>query len=472
MVPQDEEHVKEESKSIEDSTDTLNETQTQEENKEQEKVTEHPLSVGIDSFVHKMLDIQQCAQTFIPLAWKSHDKKADEINKKINSGKKIIEENEDIAGQLLGIKKIREAQRESSRLSNSDVGETLERSLYVNIFSTLDQFTGDLISILYKKKPVLFKSINREITLADALQFDSLEELRQVVLDKEIECIRRNSYAEQFKDMEKMFSISLTKFDSWPKFIENTQRRNLFTHCDGIVSEQYLKACKSVGYKHQEEVQIGDQLDIGARYFLKACERTIEVSVMLGQTLWRKLFPDELEDADNHLHTMIFDLLHMERWGAAIKLSHFALNLPQNSSDQISKIYTINYAIALRGAGNKAASIKLLNKIDWSATTYDFKLAYAVLTEAYEESKELMIKIGKSGELISELSYLDWPLFREFRCTQLFLSGYEEVYGYAYFEKAILQVEDSQKEVGDKLKSEANTTILTQEASDAGEIKD
>lgn len=196
----------------------------------------HPLAAVIGSFVHKVLDIQQCAQTFIPLAWKIHNKKADELDEKFDSSIKIIKESNDDAEKLPGIRAIREAEREAKRLSNSDVGDTLERSLYVNIFSTLDQFTGNLISVLYQKKPELFKSINREITLSDALQYESLEELRQVVLDKEIETLRRNSYAEQFKDMERMFSITLTKFDSWPHFIENTQRRNLFTHCDGVVT--------------------------------------------------------------------------------------------------------------------------------------------------------------------------------------------------------------------------------------------
>ena len=172
--------------------------------------------------------------------------------------------------------------------------------------------------------------------------------------------------------MEKMFSITLTKFNSWSRFIENTQRRNLFTHCDGIISEQYLNICKDIGYKEAIDFNVGDQLDIGADYFLEACERTIEVSVMLGQTLWRKLFPDEIEDADNQLHRLIFDFLHMEHWGSAIKLSKFALNLPELSSDQINRINIVNYAIALRGSGKSSAAVNVLNKADWSASTYDF----------------------------------------------------------------------------------------------------
>ena len=112
----------------------------------------HPLSVVIDSFVHQILDIQQCAQTFIPLAWKIHNKKVDDINEKLDSSIKIVDEKEEDAEKLVGIRGIREAGREAKRLSNSDVGETLERSLYVNIFSSLDQFTGNLISVFIPEK--------------------------------------------------------------------------------------------------------------------------------------------------------------------------------------------------------------------------------------------------------------------------------------------------------------------------------
>ena len=83
------------------------------------------------------------------------------------------------------------------------------------------------------------------------------------MLEKEIESLRRKSYIEQFKELETKFSIKLTKFDRWPYFIESAQRRNLFTHCDGIVSKQYLDVCRDVNFKFDKVYKVGERLEIG-----------------------------------------------------------------------------------------------------------------------------------------------------------------------------------------------------------------
>ena len=156
---------------------------------------------------------------------------------------------------------------------------------------------------------------------------------------------------------------------------------------------------------------------------------------MLGQTLWRKTMPEEIEKADSHLARNIFDFLHTERWVYAISLSKFALALPRISTETFERIYSVNYAIALKAINKDSAARNILDKKDWTATAYDFKLAYAIITDNYKEAQELMKKIGKKGELIDELSYHDWPLFRDFRDSDEFFCGYEEVYGYKYSTK-------------------------------------
>lgn len=353
----------------------------------------------------------------------------------MQGAKQLVDESDEEHEKLVGVRSIRKAVKQTVRHNRSDVSSTLERSLFIYLFSVLDSYIGDLIVALFERKPELYRSINREICLSEALQYSSLNELRHVVLEKEVESIRRKSYIDQFKEMEKIFSITLTKFEQWPAFVENTQRRNLFTHCDGVISEQYIKVCDSVGYKIKSDCKIGEKLKIGSKYFFSACQRITEVAVMLGQTLWRKMIPEELEAADHQLHSIIFDFLEMEQWSKAIELSKFCTNLPKVSSDQIDRINAINYAIALRAVGNKDAAKKILNKKDWSATIYDFRMAYAILTDSYSEAAEIMRRIGKKGELIFEIAYHDWPLFREFRETSEFLLAYEDVYGYKYLDK-------------------------------------
>lgn len=401
----------------------------------------------IDTFLHRILDVEDCAKEYIFAAAKAYNDKAGKLTDDIENHQKILENEEDETIRVLTVKELRKTLREIERHNRSSPVTTLEKSLFISLFSTFDKFIGDLVTILYIRNTDLCKNINKEITLSEALKYESMDELRQVILDKEIESIRRKSYVDQFKDLESKFSIKLTKFDEWPYFIERSQRRNLFTHCDGIVSKQYLDICREVGCKIKEGTAVGDQLKIGAKYLFQSCMLVAQVGVMLGQTLWRKTLESELEKADSHLSSIVFDYLHMEHWGNAISISRFAQGLPKISTDKMERIFSANHAIALCAINKRKEAKAILDRKDWSATTHDFKLAYAILTGDYAKAKEIMCKLGKEGELINELSYHDWPLFREFRDSKEFFSGYEEVYGYKYSSKLSEIAESKKSEV-------------------------
>jgi hypothetical protein len=386
----------------------------------------------IDTFLHRILDVEDCAERYIIAAVKTYNNDAEKLKNDIEGYQRKLKDEKDEAIGVLTVKELRKTLREIERHNRSSPVTTLEKSLFISLFSVFDKFVGDLVSILYTKNPELYKNINKEISLSEALKYDSMTELRQVFLDKEIECIRRKSYIEQFKDLENKFSIKLTKFEEWPYFVERSQRRNLFTHCDGIVSKQYLDVCREIGCKVKNDIAVGDQLEIGGEYLFQSCMLVAQVGVMLGQTLWRKTLEDELKSADSHLGSIVFDYLHMEHWGNAISISKFALGLPKISTDTVERIFSANYAIALCAINKRKEAKAILDKKDWTATSYDFKLAYAVLTNDYTKAEEIMCKLGKQGELINELAYHDWPLFRDFRDSEEFFNGYEKVYGYKY----------------------------------------
>ena len=417
----------------------------------EKKSDKQKVSFIIESFLHRTLDIEECAKHFIHSAYKSNKDKYHHLLEEISANQKTLENEVDKNVRLLTTKSLSKNLREIERESKSNLPETLEKSLFNNLFANFDKYIGDLVTVLYENCPNLYKNLNREVKLSTVLTYESLDDLREEILNDEIETLRRKSYVEQFKDLQNKFSITLTKFEDWPLFVESAQRRNLFTHCDGIVSKQYLDICSEVGYKHKNEV--GDQLKIGAKYFFQSSMVISEVAVMLAQTLWRKTLPDQIEEADNHLSSLIFDYLHMEQWGKAICLSKFALNLPNISSETNERLFRVNYAIALNAIGQDKAAKNVLDKKDWSATTYDFKLAYAVVTKNYEEAMKFMIKIGLEGEYITELSYHDWPLFRDFRDREEFLSGYEKVYGYKYSSKLSEIAEDKKANVDEILTS-------------------
>jgi hypothetical protein len=417
------------------------------------------ISDTIDLFLHRVQDIEDCADRYVTVAEEAHNLEKNEIVEELKQSKELLEDKTSSKRRLLGMRNLQKTFRKLKQHSNSSPAQTLERSLFVNLFSAFDKYIGDLISALYQNNLDLYKNIKGSFCMSEIFNYTSIGELRQKALDEEIESLRRKSYKEQFESFEQKFSIKLKKFDEWSDFIERAQRRNLFTHCDGIVSEQYIQACNNEQYKFKNETNVGDQLEIGNEYFFDSCGLIMKVAVMLGHTLWRKSSPEQLEKADAHLSHMIFNFLHSERWDDAISLSKFALNLPKISSDQIARMFTINYAIALKAKGNKTAARNMLNKKDWSATSYEFRLAYEIILENYTEASSIMEKIGEEGEIIDELAYHDWPLFRDFRSNKEFFRGYESVYGYKYYSKLseIAEDEKSKLEESTEKKSEVGT---------------
>lgn len=395
----------------------------------------HPIEHALDEFLHATRDIETCAKIFTPL---SEAILSREIHR---TGKRIDALLEEVASD--DQKTRTEAQADFDRhyarfirLQSSNMPYQLEKSLFVGLFTCYDAYIGKLTKAVFSKNPKLFNQIDRSVRFGQIMEAPDIQKLKEVVLDEFVSDIRRKSYEDQFTSFESYFAISsLRKFDNYSTFIESSQRRHLFTHCEGIVSNQYLSCCKSAGYAFEVKPKIGEVLQLGPEYFLRSCHVVAEVGVKLAHTVWRKQFPDELRLADKHLCDSIYEMLRAERWGQAITFGEFAIKQPKISDREREKMFLVNYCIALKFGGNPQAAKDMLEAVDWSDSASDFELAKAVLLDRPEEACELMKLIGKAGKLISEHAYHTWPLFREFRSNEEFRKTYESIYGYSFVDE-------------------------------------
>lgn len=327
---------------------------------------------------------------------------------------------------------------EYTRLHKSKMGTIVERSLFIGLFSEFDAFIGNLLTIIYEKQPELLKSVKREVTLAELLEFDTLDAAKKDMLEKEIDSFRRESYVEQFSLLENKFGLkTLKKFPEWQEFVEIGQRRNLMTHNDGIISEQYLGVCKKEGCQLDPKLTAGETLTVGASYYFRACHVLSLVAFMLVYTLWRKVLPAEAEIANKHIRLAVYDALRRKNWRLAASMGAFSLSpeMQKGADDLNIRIRSINLAIAYKKSKKPDECLKVLTSCDWTASIRDFKLAVAVLKDEYEKAADLMRQIGKSGELVHQGAYHDWPLFSEFRDRDEFCKAYLDVYGHDYHAK-------------------------------------
>jgi len=304
----------------------------------------------------------------------------------------------------------------------------------MQMFSEFDAFTGALLKAIYIKNEDLLKGISREITLRELFDYQSIDDIKRSMLEKEIETFRRDSYIDQFSSLEKKFQIQLKKFDEYPEFIELSQRRNIFVHNDGLVSDQYLSVCEREGWKFPKRPAAGDALNVEMEYFGRALRVMSKVGYMLAHTLWAKVYPKEHEQLHDSINDRIYQCLEHKRWRLAAELGSFALSEPMRKGvTEINlRIRTINVAIGMKFAGREDEAKSLLRSGDWSASYRDFKLAIHILEENYEEAIKIMLSIGKAGEILNQSSYYSWPLFHKFRERSEFYSTYEKIYGEPY----------------------------------------
>ncbi len=329
------------------------------------------------------------------------------------------------------------------RQSQQRAVPVLARSLFMQIFSEFDAFTGALLKAIYQKKPDLLKSISREISLVELLEYGDIEAAKMAILDKEIETIRRGSYIEQFAHLGKRFSIELHKFPEWGEFIELSQRRNLCTHNDGRVSDQYISVCQKEGWCFATKPVIGELLGVDAQYLRRALNLMTKVGFMLSHTLWSRIFDTEHEEMHQSLTESVYECLEKKRWKLAVELGEFSLVSPmrKNLADIDLRIRIINFAIGLKFSERNAEAKKCLDSVDWSASYRDFRLARYVLSDEFDQAINLMKEIGKSGEIVRQKDYHSWPLFHKFRERPEFYQAYESIYGESYTTKTQQGVE-------------------------------
>jgi hypothetical protein len=307
--------------------------------------------------------------------------------------------------------------------------QLVPRSYLVSVLSEYDAFLGGLLRLLISAQQALLFSGEKTLTYEQLVKFGSIEAATDWLIEKEAESLLRQSHVEQFDTLEKQFSVPLRKeLSVWPVFVELTQRRNLYVHNRGVVTDQYLTVCRKHGVS-LDGIQRGVELGITPVYFRQAYECIFEIGVKLAHVLWRKQLPDDVEAADKNLISVIYDLICAKHYRLARVLADFSTEtLKKHASDETKRIKIINRAQTYRWLDQKAESVKQIKDVDWTASSYQFRLGAAVLLDTYDEGARLMRLIGAKGE-VSKSDYRDWPLFRDFRDTAAFKEAFQEIFG-------------------------------------------
>ncbi len=309
--------------------------------------------------------------------------------------------------------------------------EILPQALVVALVSQFDLFVARAVRYIFNKKPLMLKAIEKNITYAEIDALGDLEKVKEYLIEKEIECLLRESHIDQIGWFEKKLSTKLqTDQKLIADFVEITQRRNLFVHSDGIVSQQYISKCREYG-QDCEGMKAGDKLTVTQEYFSHVSDRLVEIGCKLGQIIWRKIEPEERLKANEALNELTFDLINNGRHKAAADILKLFLEEKKNFAlDDVNEyIVIMNYAQAQKWAGNQTECRKILSGVTWQSKRDDFLLISLVLLDEYDEASRVMKLLGKERHTINKVNYQYWPIFKEFRKSDIFLKTFKEIYG-------------------------------------------
>ncbi len=306
--------------------------------------------------------------------------------------------------------------------------QLLPRTFLVSFISEYDAFLGKMISQLFLIHPEKINESDRSMTYKELMGYDSMESVRACIIENEVGSVLRKSHAEQFDWMERKFDIKLRNgLERWPTFIELTERRNLFVHCDGKISTQYLKVCDKHGVDIVDLV-CGEELVVSRDYLVNSYKCLYEFGVKLIQVMWRKHQPEDLRNAEKSLMRVTFDLLVEEQDDLAVRLLKFSLApCMKYSQEKIRRMLVMNLAQAYKFSKNENECRNLLENDDWSACGDDFLVCHAVLRDEFDNAVQIMKRIGANG-ILKDDEYLEWPIFRKFRESEEFKKCFEEIF--------------------------------------------
>lgn len=318
----------------------------------------------------------------------------------------------------------------------------------VAVVSRFDEFLAGVLSIVLHARPEWLKS-DKTVTYSELLELQSIQSAISGVVQKEIDSLMRGSHADQIQYLDEKAKLGINENFKWlSDFLEVTERRNLFVHTGGRVSQQYLDNCSRLGIACPKDVKSGGMLGVTPEYFNTALRHSFELGLRISQASYRRLFiePAQLEDADRELNRITIRFLGSGDWTFAEIIADFHVAIPEKfrgpSEDHYYAI--INRAIAQKFAGKEYKTG--LKGPAWDAFHPKYQLALEVLDDDFAKAEATMQNQAVK-EAVEKTGFRTWPLFRKFRGSPEFARAYQKMFKAKYVPDPERDVADLEKAV-------------------------
>ena len=326
-----------------------------------------------------------------------------------------------------------------SRLATAS--EIYRQSVVTSIITKFDEFYTKLLFVCIGNNPEWINTSEKKLTYNEILRIKDINDFKSTILNEEVESLMRDSHYNQIEYLDKKLKLGIfNEFPDINKFIELTERRNLYVHTSGKVSNIYICNCKKWNIPLDEDCKEGILLSSNEEYIYQAIDCLIELSIRLSQSIIRRCF-EEYKEVDSDLINAGADIIARGNNALGEKIFDFALSIPEKFIENDSKYYfVINKALSQKN--QKKDFHETIKNYYWKSLSPKFQFAIYVLQDDFQNAYKLM-KQELVYEEIQALGFKKWPLLKEIRNTKEFKAIYKSIFKKDISEE--IQIEDSKK---------------------------
>jgi hypothetical protein len=303
----------------------------------------------------------------------------------------------------------------------------IRRSFLVSLISQWDDFIASIVKVLFANKIEIFSGAKKEISIDELRQYSSIKDFEEKFIYKEIDKLMRQSHDEQLDYLKAKTLDFYGDRSAWKPFFEMVERRNLFVHTDGKVTEQYLEKCEEEKIFLPRDVVLETQFENTPDYFNSSCSILIELGIKLAFSIWRKLFPEEIEEVNGQINNILIHLIAYEDFYIAQNIANFALDYKSKALESNILAIKMNLAQAYKWSGQNQKCIDVLLKIDWTTKSDLFLLTKYTLEDDFSRAADMMMRVGLDP-YCDRSAYINWPIFTEFRKSEEFRNAFRKIF--------------------------------------------
>jgi len=293
----------------------------------------------------------------------------------------------------------------------------LNASILISLVGYFELLVADLVHTFYRTFPEAAANDDKVLSVNQLKSFDSIDEAIDYVVSRRVDDLLRGTLEEWHKFFESRLKIDLRKVvPEWARFSEIIQRRHLIVHAGGEVNRRYLA---NVDWERLGDPDgppaLGTQLSVDEAYLNCALDIFEVAGVLLCQSVWKKLAPEETDTRLGMLGGLgdvVYRSLLGGRWYIAERLCGWGLQ-DKRASEHTRLVFKFNRWLAIKRQGRWEEIASEVECLDCSAIQPKFLLSRASLMERADEFFEILPAALNAGVSLEDLQA--WPILDEMR---------------------------------------------------------